>query len=124
VVRRIVIGCGIATMAFGVWLLVRTHAQVGSCNVVNTASPGTHVGSGTSCVQTLMAYSEGFVFVAAGFLLAVIAFTLIARGTRLSRHSVLRSVPRGWGKEEYEITTLANGTCVEKLRRRSVVTRT
>ena len=123
-VRRIVIGCGVATMVFGSWLLERTHTQVGSCSVVNAAAPGAHAGSGTNCVQTLMAYSEGFVFVAAGFLIAVIALTLISRGTRLSRHAVLRSVPRGWGKEEYEITSLANGTCVEKLRRQTVVTHT
>ena len=122
-VRRIVVGCGVAIMAFGIWLLERTHSHVGSCNVVSTASTGSSVGANSNCVQTLMAYSEGFVFVAAGFLIAVIAFTLIARDTRLSLHSELRTVPRGWGKDEYVITSMANGTCVEKIRHHSIFSR-
>ncbi len=102
--RRAVIGVGLAVMTFGIWTLARAHSRVGTC----TTSKGlgaTHSGIDATCVQTLMSYSLGFVFVASGFIIAVIAFTMIAKQARMDLHSELKAVPRTWGKRQYVATS-------------------
>jgi hypothetical protein len=97
--KRSVIALGLAAMAFGIWTLAKAHSQVGTCTTggVRTA----HSGIDSACVQTLMSYSLGFVFVASGFIIAVIAMTMIGRQVRLDLHHELKAVPRTWGKREY-----------------------
>ena len=50
-----------------------------------------------------MAYSEGFVFVAFGVIVVLIAFTMIARRQRFGRRFEPRAVPRTWAKIKYVI---------------------
>ena len=88
-VRRIVTGFGVAIMVFGVWTLARAHSRVGTCTTTNGVGPS-HSGIDSSCVQTLMSYSLGFVFVASGLIIAVIALTMIAKQERMDLHSELR----------------------------------
>jgi len=47
-----------------------------------------------------MSYSLGFVFVASGLIIAVIAFTMIAKQERLDLHGELKAVPRTWAKRK------------------------
>jgi hypothetical protein len=56
-------------------------------------------------VQTLMSYSLGFVFVASGVIIAVIAVTMIGRQAHLDLHGELKAVPRTWAKREYVATS-------------------
>jgi hypothetical protein len=96
--RRTVIGIGLAVMIFGIWTLARTHSRVGTCTVTNGLG-ATHSSIDATCVQTLMAYSLGFVFV------ALIAFTMIAKQQRMDLHSELKAVPRTWAKRNYVATS-------------------
>src|SRR5579863_9046556 len=98
--RRIVTGLGVAIMAFGIWTLTRAHAQVGTCTTTSGLS-GSHSGIDSTCVQTLMSYSLGFVFVASGFIITVIALTMIAKQERMDLHCELKAVPRSWATREY-----------------------
>jgi hypothetical protein len=100
--RRVVIVVGVLLAAFGVVLLGRAHTQVGVCSVSHSSTAS---GLNSSCVRTLMGYSEGFVFVASGFLIIVIALTMISRRERLDLKSELRAVPRTWKKADYVITS-------------------
>jgi hypothetical protein len=90
--RRFVVGFGLATILFGVWLLGRVHSEVGVCNVINGSNAGSTSGPRSGCVGILMSYTEGFVFVAAGLVIVVIAFTMISRRERLDLRSELRAV--------------------------------
>jgi hypothetical protein len=90
-IRKVVIGLGLALMAFGIWTLARAHSQVGTCTTSGATGAASHSGLDSSCVQTLMSYSLGFVFVASGLIIAVIAFTMIAKQERLD----LRGGERG-----------------------------
>jgi len=103
--KRIVIGIGLAGIAFGIWTLVRAHSQVGTCSTSGAAGATAHSGIDSACVQTLMSYSLGFVFVASGVIIAVIAFTMIGRQAHLDLHGDLKAVPRTWGKREYVATS-------------------
>jgi hypothetical protein len=102
-IRRAVIGVGLAVMAFGIWTLARAHSRVGACTTTNGVG-SSHSGIDATCVQTLMSYSLGFVFVASGIIIAVIAFTMIAKQERIDLHAELRAVPRTWGKRQYTTT--------------------
>lgn len=102
--RRTVIGCGLAAMAFGIWTLARAHSQVGTCTTTNGLGT-THSGIDATCVQTLMSYSLGFVFVASGLIIVVIALTMIAKQERIDLHSELRAVPRTWAQRDYATTS-------------------
>jgi hypothetical protein len=99
--RRIVIAIGLAAMAFGVWTLAKAHSQVGTCTAGSPTGAAAHSGIDSNCVQTLMSYSLGFVFVASGVIIGVIALTMIAKQERIDLHSELKAVPRTWGKREY-----------------------
>ena len=103
--RKSVVGIGLATMVFGVWLLGRVHSVVGVCNVIVGSSKGSTGGAHSGCVNVLMSYTEGFVFLVSGLLLVVIAFTMISRRERLSLRSELRAVPRTWKKPDYTINS-------------------
>ena len=100
--RRAVIAMGLVLMAFGVAMLGRAHTQVGVCSVSHSSTAS---GLNSTCVQTLMGYSEGFVFVASGFLIVIIALTMIARRERIDLKAELRAVPRTWKKADYVITS-------------------
>jgi hypothetical protein len=104
-IKRAVIGVGLAVLAFGIWTLARAHSQVGTCTAASPTGAAAHSGIDSTCVQTLMSYSLGFVFVASGVIIAVIAFTMIAKQERIDLHSELRAVPRTWGKREYVATS-------------------
>ena len=104
-IRRIVIAIGLAGMVFGIWTLARAHSQVGTCSPSTATGATAHSGIDSSCVQTLMSYSLGFVFVASGLIIAVIAFTMIAKQERIDLHSELKAVPRTWAKREYVTTS-------------------
>jgi hypothetical protein len=101
--KRIVIGLGTVLMLFGLWTLLQAHTQVGVCTVGGPHSVGATSGIDTTCVKTLMAYVEGFVFVACGLIITVIAFTMIARQEKIDMHAELRAVPRSFKKGNYEI---------------------
>lgn len=101
--KRIVIGLGTVLMLFGLWALLHAHAQVGVCTVNGPAGAGATSGIDSTCVKTLMAYLEGFVFVASGLIITVIAFTMIARQEKIDLHAELRAVPRSFKKGNYEI---------------------
>lgn len=103
-IRKAVIGFGLAVTAFGIWTLARAHSQVGTCTTTNGLGPS-HSGIDASCVQTLMSYSLGFVFVASGLIIALIAFTMIAKQERIDLHSELKAVPRTWAKRHYVATS-------------------
>ena len=103
--RRVVIATGLVLMVVGIALLGRAHTQVGVCSVSHSSTAS---GLNSSCVQTLMGYSEGFVFVASGFLIIVIALTMISRRERIDLKSELRAVPRTWKKADYVITSEPN----------------
>jgi hypothetical protein len=103
--KRIVIGVGLAAMAFGIWTIAKAHSQVGTCSTSGAAGATAHTGIDSSCVQTLMSYSLGFVFVASGVIIAVIALTMIGRQAHIDLHSELKAVPRTWGKREYVATS-------------------
>jgi hypothetical protein len=103
--KRIVIGIGLAAMAFGIWTLAKAHSQVGTCTTGGAAGATAHTGIDSSCVQTLMSYSLGFVFVASGVIIAVIAVTMIGRQAQIDMHSELKAVPRTWAKREYVATS-------------------
>jgi len=103
--RRVVIGLGLAVLAFGIWTLVRAHSQVGTCATSGPTGAASHSGIDSTCVQTLMSYSLGFVFVASGVIIAIIAFTMIAKQQRIDLHSELKAVPRTWGKRQYVATS-------------------
>ena len=98
--RRTVIGFGLAAMAFGFWALARVHSQIGTCTASYGAN-GARSGLDTTCVKTLMSYSLGFVFVASGLIIMVIAFTMIAKQERIDLRCELRAVPRTWAKTNY-----------------------
>jgi hypothetical protein len=99
--RKIVIGLGLALTAFGIWTLARAHSQVGTCATSGPTGAASHSGIDSSCVQTLMSYSLGFVFVASGIIIAIIALTMIAKQVRIDLRSELKAVPRTWGKRHY-----------------------
>jgi hypothetical protein len=101
--KRIVIGLGALLMLFGLWALLQAHTQVGVCTVSGSAGAGATSGIDSTCVKTLMAYLEGFVFVACGLIITVIAFTMIARQEKIDLHADLRAVPRTFKKANYEI---------------------
>jgi hypothetical protein len=103
--KRIVTAIGLAGIAFGIWTLAKAHSQVGTCTTSGTAGATAHSGIDSSCVQTLMSYSLGFVFVASGVIIAVIAATMIGRQAHIDLHSELRAVPRTWAKREYVTTS-------------------
>jgi hypothetical protein len=103
--KRIVIGIGLAGIAFGIWTLMRAHSQVGTCSTSGAAGATAHTGIDSACVQTLMSYSLGFVFVASGVIIAVIALTMIGRQAHLDLHGELKAVPRTWGTREYVATS-------------------
>jgi hypothetical protein len=103
--RRTVIGIGLASIVFGIWTLARAHSQVGTCTTSSANGAVAHSGIDSSCVQTLMSYSLGFVFVASGVLIAFIAATMIAKQERVDLHSELKAVPRTWAKREYVATS-------------------
>jgi hypothetical protein len=104
-IRKVVIGLGLAVMAFGIWTLARAHSQVGTCTTSGPTGAASHSGIDSTCVQTLMSYSLGFVFVASGVIIAIIAFTMIAKQERIDLHSELKAVPRTWGKRQYVATS-------------------
>ena len=104
-IRKVVTGLGLAVMAFGIWTLVRAHSQVGTCTTSGPTGAASHSGIDSSCVQTLMSYSLGFVFVASGVIIAIIALTMIAKQERIDLHSELKAVPRTWGKRQYVATS-------------------
>jgi hypothetical protein len=101
--KRIVIGLGAALMLFGLWTLFQAHGQVGVCTVSGANGTGATNGIDTMCVKTLMAYLEGFVFVACGLIISVIAFTMIGRQEKIDLHAELRAVPRTFKHGNYEI---------------------
>jgi hypothetical protein len=101
--KRIVIGLGIVLMVFGLWTLLQAHTQVGVCTVSAARGASARSGLDSTCVKTLMAYIEGFVFVASGLIITVIAFTMIARQEKLDLRCELRAVPRTFKKGNYEI---------------------
>jgi hypothetical protein len=103
--RRIVIGLGLAAVAFGIWTLVTAHSQVGTCSTSGAAGATAHSGIDSTCVQTLMSYSLGFVFVASGVIIVFIALTMMAKQERLDLHSELKAVPRTWGERRYVTTS-------------------
>jgi hypothetical protein len=103
--KRIVIAFGLAAMAFGIWTIAKAHSQVGTCTAASPTGATAHSGIDANCVQTLMSYSLGFVFVASGLIIGVIALTMIARQDRLDLHSELKAVPRTWGKRDYVATS-------------------
>jgi hypothetical protein len=103
--KRTVIGFGLAAMTFGIWTLVRAHSRVGVCIANSPTGVVSHSGIDSACVQTLMSYSLGFVFVASGFVIIVIAFTMIARQQRFDLHSEFKAVPRSWANREYFATS-------------------
>jgi len=104
-VKRIVVTIGLAAIAFGIWTLARAHSQVGTCAATSPTGAVAHSGIDSSCVQTLMSYSLGFVFVASGVIIAFIAVTMIGKQVRLDLHSELKAVPRTWAKREYVATS-------------------
>ena len=113
--KRTVIGIGLALMAFGIWTLMKAHSQVGTCTASGPTGAVRHSGIDSDCVKTLMSYSLGFVFVASGLIVAIIAATMIARQERIDLHSELKAVPRTWAKRQYVVTgdgldTNADGT--------------
>lgn len=101
--KRIVITLGTVLMVFGLWTLLQAHTHVGVCTVSGPHGVGATSGIDSTCVKTLMAYLEGFVFVACGLIITVIAFTMIARQERIDLHAELRAVPRSFKKANYEI---------------------
>lgn len=103
--RRIVISFGLAIIAFGIWTLARAHSRVGACTTSPATGATAHSGIDSTCVQTLMSYSLGFVFVASGVIIAFIALTMIAKQERLDLHSELKAVPRTWGTRNYVMTS-------------------
>jgi hypothetical protein len=104
-IRKVVTGLGLALMAFGIWTLARAHSQVGTCSTSSPTGAAAHSGIDSTCVQTLMSYSLGFVFVASGVIIAIIAFTMIAKQERIDLHSELKAVPRTWGNRRYVMTS-------------------
>ncbi len=103
--KRIVIALGLAAMAFGIWTIAKAHSQVGTCTAASPTGAAAHSGIDSTCVQTLMSYSLGFVFVASGLIIGVIAITMIAKQERLDLHGGLKAVPRTWAKREYVATS-------------------
>jgi hypothetical protein len=103
--KRIVIGLGTVLMLFGLWTLLQAHANVGVCTVSSPTGAAASTGIDSTCVKTLMAYVEGFVFVACGLIITVIAFTMIARQEKIDLHAELRAMPRSVKKGTYEIHT-------------------
>jgi hypothetical protein len=99
-----VTGFGLAIIAFGIYTLDRAHTRVGICTTTNGFGV-TRTGIDKACVQTLLSYSLGFVFVASGFVITVIAFTMIAQQERRDLHGELKAVPRTWGKRQYVATS-------------------
>lgn len=103
-IRRFVIDCGPAAIAFVIYTLARAHSQFGTCTTTNGLGVR-HTGINATCGQTLMSYSLGFVFVASGVIIAVIALTIIAKRERIDLHSELRAVPRKWAKPNVVATS-------------------
>jgi hypothetical protein len=103
--KRTVIGIGLAVIAFGIWTLARAHSQVGTCTTSTATGAAAHSGIDSTCVQTLMSYSLGFVFVASGVIITFIAFTMIAKQERIDLHAELKAVPRTWSKRNYVATS-------------------
>ncbi len=81
------------------------HSQVGTCTTSGAAGAAARSGIDSTCVKTLMSYSLGFVFVASGVIIAVIAATMIGRQAHLDLHGELKAVPRTWAKREYVTTS-------------------
>jgi hypothetical protein len=103
--RKFVVGLGLTTTLFGVWLLGRVHSKVGVCNVIHGSVAGSSSGARSGCVGILMSYTEGFVFVASGLVVIAIAFTMISRRERLDLRSELRAVPRTFKTPGYSINS-------------------
>ena len=116
--RRVVIALGVVFMATGIALLARAHTRVGVCTVARSSTASA---LGSSCVRTLMGYAEGFVFVASGFLVVVIAVTMISRRERIDLKSELRAVPRTWKKADYVITSEPDAVQPSGVARRTVM---
>ena len=112
--KRLVIACGLALMAFGGWAFDRTYAEVGTCS--SGAGSAARSGLDSSCVQTVMSYSMGFVFVASGLIIIAIAFTMIAKQERIDLRSELKAVPRTWAKPDYAAGTSKDSQLVRASR--------
>ena len=102
--RRILIAFGVVSMLFGGFLVGHAHSTPNGCATLHAVGT-TSSGLGATCVHTLIGYSEGFVFMAAGLIVTVIAVTMISRRERLNLRSELRAVPRTWKKADYVITS-------------------
>lgn len=103
--RKVISGTGVALVLFGIWTLEHAHSRVGVCTPIKGAGAGATTGIDSLCVKTLLSYTEGFVFVASGVIIFIIAFTMIARCQRFDLHSELHAVPRTWSKVKYVITS-------------------
>jgi len=99
-IRKVVIGLGLALMAFGYGrLLERTPKSVPARPAVPRVPPvipGSIRLRANADVLLL-----GLRLRRLGLIIAVIAFTMIAKQERLDLHGELKAVPRTWAKRNY-----------------------
>lgn len=103
--KKMIAGIGLAAMVFGIWVLTRAHSEVGVCSPASPSTATAQSGLDSGCVQTLMGYAEGFVFVAAGLVIVVISLTMISRHHTFDMRAELKAVPRTWKRAGYVITS-------------------
>jgi UPF0716 family protein affecting phage T7 exclusion len=83
VVRRLTLALSLATVAVGVWLIVREHGPNNACQILS--SPLTGTGVGLNCQSVLALYFLGFVLVIGGLLITALALVAMVRSDRAAR---------------------------------------
>jgi NADH:ubiquinone oxidoreductase subunit 6 (subunit J) len=96
--RRLVVLPGLATIAFGVWLLVRERAQNGVCNATYATTSSSALNR--VCMRIVLSYFESFVFISAGLIITLLtAMALSKRSKKFKRvtRGQIAAVPSNWG---------------------------
>lgn len=81
--RRIVAFLGLVTAGVGVWLIIIEQPKNAACNAAHsTLSQTAIVGTSPACTNIVWSYFEGFVLVAFGALILVVAFAMMKKTRR------------------------------------------
>ena len=81
--RRIVAFLGLVTAGVGVWLIIIEQPKNAACNAAHpTLGQTSIVGASTACTNIVWSYFGGFVLVAFGALIFVVAMAMMKKTRR------------------------------------------
>jgi hypothetical protein len=96
--RRLVVLPGLATIAVGIWLLVRERAQNGVCSATFATTSSSALNR--VCMRVVLSYFESFVFISAGLIITLLTTMVLNKRSKKFKRVVrgqVVAVPRNWG---------------------------